>query len=304
MKKVIISLLICFSLLFNFATPAIASTNTSTDVIRAGENELVLSDASHIKLTYLPNDGTSSSASVDEMPFSVKQYQGDQLVQEVTGYVGGPTIQIIDYDHGKVVAKTTRNISDFVTKTSEPTSVAPFASAISNHGTVLGHIVYNKAYGSNEEKVISVYSKIEDCVTEAYAFHALATDSINAIVGALIGAGLGLILGPVIDIPALVASIVTSLGGSVVGNIVGIAIDDTVAVSATYYTLCGYHAPTKYYSPGYDGVARLVLTKNNKAYNQWFYEGYTPHNWRDGPLATMLYLGTFGGTFPYVKEYR
>ena len=147
-------------------------------------------------------------------------------------------------------------------------------------------------------------TKITKNDLESYRIHALATDSVTTIVGALVGAGLGVILGPLIDIPAIVVSIVTSLGGSAVGGAIGIAIDDSVAVDTTYYTLTGYHAPTNYYSPGYDGVARLVKTKNSNAYNKWFYEGYTPHNWKDGPLANVLYIGTFGGTYPYVKEYR
>lgn len=297
MKKAIASILACVFLLCTFSFPALADTNVAT-----GTNEVILSDTSRIELTYLSNGGTRSSSTGNG--FIVRQYEGDQVVQEVTGYVGGPTIQIVDYNNGNVVKQTTRNVADIVTKTSVSVPSDSFTRAASSYGDYLGRIIYNKASGSNEEREITVYSKVTKHDLESYRIHALATDSINAIVGALVGAGLGLILGPEIGIPALVASIVTSLGGSAAGTVVGIAIDDSVAVDATYYTLTGYYAPTNYYSPGYEGVARLVKTEYSSAYNQWFYEGYTPHNWKDGPLANVLYIGTFGGTYPYVKEYR
>lgn len=279
-----------------------ASANMSKDVNRTGTNEVALSDTCRIELTHLPNGVARSS--LDEKHFVVKQYQVDQIVQEVKGCFGAPTIQIIDYNHGEIVKKTTRNVSDFATKSSEITPVAPLTRAGSDYGTSLGRNIYNKAYGSHEEREITVYSKVTKHDEESYHLHATATDSITTIVGALVGAGIGAFLGPIIEIPALVASIVSSLGGSIAGGAIGILIDDSVSVDATYYTLTGYHAPTNYHSPGYDGVARLVKTQSHSAYNKWFYEGFTPHNWDDGPLANILYLGTFGGTYPYVKEYQ
>lgn len=301
-KKTIASVLICISLLLTSSFSALAATNVSTDKGTTGTYGVALSNTSRIELTYLTNSGTRSSVNGDA--FVVKQYEGSEVIQEVTGYVGGSTIQIIDYNNGKVVKQTTRNISDMVTKTSETTSVDSLTSAATNHGTVLGHIIYNKSFESNEERKITVYSKITKNDLESFRIHALKTDSINAIIASVVGAGLGRVLGPLIDIPALVTSIVTGLGGSVVGAAIGIAIDESVAVDATYYTLTGYYAPTNYYSPGYDGIARLVKTQQSRVYNKWFYEGFTPHNWKEGPLANMLYIGTFGGTYPYVKEYR
>lgn len=288
MKKAISSVLICIALLLNLTAPVMASTNASTDVNR-------------IELVYLTNDNSRASENGNGTPFVVKQYQGNQVVQEVTGYVGGPTIQIIDYYNGKIIKQTTRNVSDFVSKISETPSDS--SNATSDYGSYLGRIIYNKASGSNEEREITVYSKQTYFNEESFRIHAEATDTISSLVGALVGAGLGVILGPMIDIPALVLGIVTGLGGGAVGGLVGIAIDEAVSVDAYYYTLTGYYEPTNYYSPGYEGIERLVQTKG-PAYNKWFFEGYTPQQWKDGPLANVLYLGTFGGIYPYVKEYR
>ena len=87
-------------------------------------------------------------------------------------------------------------------------------------------------------------------------------------------------------------------------KIISISLDESVSVDAYHYALTGYYEPTNYYSPGYEGIERHVKTKKSSAYNEWFYEGFTPHQWKDGPLANVLYIGTFGGTYPYVKEYR
>lgn len=294
MKKSISSVLICIALLLNITIPAIASTNMST--------ESTGSNATHIDLMYLTNATTNSSKNGYGTSFVVKQYQENQVVQEVKGYVGGPTIQIIDYSNGEVIKQTTRNVSDFVTKISETTSDA--LNATSDYGSYLGRIIYNKATGSNEEREITVYSKLTDYDQESFRIHAAATDTVSSVVGAVVGAGLGVILGPLVDIPALIMGIITGLGGSVVGGLVSISLDESVSVDAYHYALTGYYEPTNYYSPGYEGIERHVKTKKSSAYNEWFYEGFTPHQWKDGPLANVLYIGTFGGTYPYVKEYR
>lgn len=169
MKKAISSVLICIALLLNLTAPVMASTNASTDVNR-------------IELVYLTNDNSRASENGNGTPFVVKQYQGNQVVQEVTGYVGGPTIQIIDYYNGKIIKQTTRNVSDFVSKISETPSDS--SNATSDYGSYLGRIIYNKASGSNEEREITVYSKQTYFNEESFRIHAEATDTISSPVSA------------------------------------------------------------------------------------------------------------------------
>ena len=99
-------------------------------------------------------------------------------------------------------------------------------------------------------------------------------------------------------------AIVSGLGGSVAGGAIGIAFSEDVAVNSKYYMLTGYHAITNRYSSGYDGVARQVCTKNSNYYKKWFYDGFTPYNWKDGDnLAISLWNSMIGTTWPYVKAY-
>lgn len=297
MKKLIVSILICLSIFSNYVIPTMASANVG-DI---GTIKMAFSSTSHIELSYFPS--YASSSTTNEKSFLIKQYEGTQIIQEVRGQVGGSTIQITDYKNGNIVGEKTRAVSGIITKTSENASNKLFVGAVTaDYGNVIGKIVYNKAYGSNEEKVLSVYSKITKNDSESYRINGTATDTLSIIVGAAVSIGLGAI--PGINLLELVGAIITSLGGSIAGGAIGIIFSESVSVIATYYTLRGYYAPTKYYSPGYDGVARFVTTRKSSSYNKWLYEGFTPQNWKDGDsLANFLWLGTFGGTYPYVKKY-
>ena len=101
-------------------------------------------------------------------------------------------------------------------------------------------------------------------------------------------------------------AIVSAYGGNVAGGaIIGVLFTEKVAVDATYYTLTGYHSTSNYHTAGYYGIARLVKTKNSNAYNKWFYEGYTPQEWRKGDsLANILWIAVFARPFPYVYAYQ
>lgn len=301
MKKAMMIIFVCF-LIINFTLPTMAYTHSKVNSnIDIGKTEIVLSDRSRLEIEYLPSDGTRTNK--DNFPFIVREYN-DNMLTEIRGYVGSDIVQITNYIDGNKIDQKTKDVSDIVTRTKmEKMNVRNSLRSLNAGKNKLGSIIYNKAYGSNEEKEIIVYSKITDRDMESYEIHAEASSTVSLIVSSLVSKGLGAVMKKA-DITSLVITLVSGLGGIVANGIIGIFVKDTVAVEATYYTLNGYYSPTGYYSPDYEGVARQVKTKKSNSYNKWFYEGYTPHNWKDGPLANMLYLGTFGGVYPYVKEYR
>lgn len=94
-------------------------------------------------------------------------------------------------------------------------------------------------------------------------------------------------------------------GGNTLGGKIGVAFPEPVAVEATYYTLTEYHSASNHYIAGHKGVERLVTTKKSNSYNKWFYEGYTPHNWKKSDdFATILWMSVFARPFAYVHAYR
>lgn len=300
MRKILLSIFLCASVILNNTMLAIALIPKNYAIAFSEINNQDSSYQNRLQVEYSARSFIDKSLHKQE--FVVKQYKNNELIEEVRGKIGGSSIEICKIHHGLVVSKAVRSVSDFVTKTSANILVRPYVYFQSDNGTRLGCIIYNKSFESNEERELTVYSKITKRDIESFRVHGTAADTVAAIVGAAVSIGIGKLLGS-ISISGVIEAIISSLGGSIAGGAIGIFFDEVVAVDATYYSLRGYHEPSDYYSPEYNGVTRLVKTRNSKVYNEWFYEGFTPHNWKEGPLANMLYIGTFGGTYPYVKEY-
>lgn len=295
MRK-IIGLLMSFILLFTFSVPAFAADNEEVQ----SETIIHLSDDSYMEIVSSLNEDTRVQN--NDTTFLIREYKHDELVHTVEGSFGGEKLICVDYKGGQEVNRKIINIADRVTVSKSNSECSVLRGS---YGSVLGHIIYNKDIGNNTPgEDITVYSKVTNQDYESYTINGAVADTISDISGIILSVLSAFI--PSANVATSIAiAIVSAFGGNVAGGAIGVAFTEEVAVDATYYTLTGYHASSKYYTPGYKGVERLVKTKKSSAYNKWFYEGYTPSNWKKGDdLASVLWSAVFGRPFPYVYAYR
>lgn len=103
----------------------------------------------------------------------------------------------------------------------------------------------------------------------------------------------------------IAAAIVIAFGGSIAGGAIGVNFTEDVAVEADHYTLTGYDYSNNQYTAPQPGVAKKVITVKSKSYNEWFYEGFVPQNWKDGDnLAYVFWADLYNYLqYPGVKSY-
>jgi len=138
---------------------------------------------------------------------------------------------------------------------------------------------------------------------ESYTINGKTTDTLAIITGVV--ASIISIFVPQATIWKQIAvAIISSVGGSAAGGAIGVVFSEPVAVEAYYYSLTGYDYTSGRYTSSYSGIARRVVTKNSSAYDEWFYDGFTPRNWKDNTLAYWFWSNLNGGDqYPGVKVY-
>lgn len=302
----IISLFLCAVFLFTFTTPAFAATVE----IKSTET-FATSDTGYIEITSWTESVQRGSAQIaaasNEITynFEIKQYELNELTQKVTSDLNNGKLIVTNYTDGIPVSTEFIYIADRVkrTKISADTEVASTTATTTSVGTAIGHISYKTtSYGTNER--LRVHSKFNRSDTESYTINGRATDTIAIIIGLLVGA-FTTWLTKKEDISYQIAvGIITGLGGSVAGGAIGITFSEDVAVTASYYTLTGYDISTGRYTQGFEGISRYVVTQSSSYYRQYFYDGYTPNNWKDSGFAYMLWSQLFAGDYyPGVSSY-
>lgn len=299
MRKVLLSVVLSILMVLNFVMPAMAAGNTENNT-----TIISLAETSSMEISVFSSNG--ERATNDGQPFLIKQYDNGTVVQTVEGTIGGNQIISTLYENGQMKSERVINVLDRVQKiTNSDKAIESSTRAATSYGGVLGHIIYNKEYGSNLEQQVTVYSEITSRDSEGYVINGALVDTISDIVGLILSAIGVFFSDPYSPIAVQIAkAIVLQYGGNVLGDAIGVTFTENVSVDATHYTLTGYHAASNYYTSGFDGVERLVKTTSSSAYNHWFYEGFTPHTWKDGDhLASNVWTAIFGRAFPYVKEY-
>ena len=298
MKRLLISIILSILIMFNSVMPTMANTTTVND------NTIVsLSSSNHMEISVISTNGYRAVRGGEK--FLIKHYDNGNVIQTVQGTIGGDQILSTSYENGRVKSKKVINVSDRIQKVNNADIVlGSSARAVTNSWGVLGHIIYNKEYGSNVEQKVAVHSKLTKDDNEGYIINGALKDSISDITGLVLSV-MGIFL-PGASVAAQIAkAIVLHYGGKIIGDAIGVNFTENVSVRAKYYTLRGYHIASNYYTAGFDGVERHVKTVSSKAYNKWLYEGFTPHTWKDGDhLASNIWTAIFGRSFPYVKEYR
>ena len=307
MKK-FLSLILSLVMILSLTVSASASASESqrTETFEA-------SATSRLEITYTTENPSSSlnffaspSGRTTKETFVVKQFENDTLFQTVAGEMGGEEIIVTNYDGDNIVSTEVILVADIVTKNNatrtvtENTAVSPRST--SNYGFQVGYITYNITPNAQIAGRISVFSKPTYTDNESYTVRGKASDTLGIIVAALTSA-VGNILAEIIPLYDLVAAIVSEFGGNLAAEI-GIAFTEDVAVVANHYTMTGYDYTANRYSNGHDGAARRVTTQSSEYYNEWFYDDFTPHAWKNNRTAAYLFwYDLYGYTCPGVLSY-
>ena len=298
MTKKVVSILLCLAIIMSMTVPAMATNATISDqTMRVNVTEDV-----YLDIVVSPNQERKvNSDSGDE--FIIRQYKNDNLTQVVSGEVGTGKVFVVNYENSKIKNEKVLLTANRVTvKSSIAEQRVEMLASSTNYGNVLGYIVYNKAYGSQKEEELAVYSLNGTTQKGKYVINGAMGETVSEFLA--IGFD---ILGVIIPVEGIALKILTAIAirhvGGGIGDVITSSFTEEVDVEATPYTLRGYHAASNYYSLGYEGTEYHVTSSNHNG--EWYYEGYTPHTWKDGDiLANILWISIFGGVYPYVKEYR
>lgn len=260
-------------------------------------------------------DTTASKANIeitcasesDDYDYLVTQYEGTQIAQTVAVYLEADSLLVTNYKNGEVTSQETIRISDRVTKTTSYVEVAPVVPTNDTRsiGSRIGSITYATSIYDTTSRFVSVYSKYNYTDTESHTINALATDTLAVVSGIILGI-IGVFVAEALSAGTatqIAIAVITSAGGSAAGGAIGVALSEEVAVQASYYTLTGYEPSTGRYTRSYNGVARQVITQGSNSYREWFYENFTPRNWKDRDFAYWLWCDLSNNSFPGVSSY-
>ena len=298
MRKRIISVLVCVSVLVSLALPA-----TAVDTVADSVQTYYLSETSWLEFSH--NETTQHVRSGDSDEFTIKQFYNNALLQEVHGYTGGEYLTVIDYQNGEVVNTELIRVADRITPVETDNTVAQSTTTANSVGSVIGYITFNPMHYETTSRRICVFSNMDYHDNESYTIHASVSDTIATLAGLMVSA-LATILSDGQNICIqVITSIVSSLGGSVAGGAIGVKFSEPVSVDAYHYTLTGYDYSTGRYTEGYTGVARHVNTTRSKYYNEWFYDAYTPQAWKSSNLLHSYFWSNLWPLdyFPGVKNF-
>lgn len=307
MKK-LLSIFLVLSMMLSLCTPALAvdvdkEQNEGSDIY-----SISTSSSGRIEVIYTNRDekdkaDTARIIEESKDDFEIRQYENEKLIQTVRGRAGGDRIIVTNYENGEITNSDTILVAERIEVQDAQNETVASTRAAAGYGSLIGTITFNQSVSGVQEEVMRVYSKTTKTDREAYTINGKATDTLSVIAG-LIFSVIGVFL-PAQKIATQIAiAIVTGIGGSVAGGAIGKVFSEDVSVDATHYTMTGYHVATARYSYAYTGTANHVQTKNSAYYNKWFYEGFTPQNWKENDnLAVCLWEEMISGIWPGVKRY-
>lgn len=300
MFKKLICIILSLSIVLSLSVNAFAVSDNDTIT-----EHINISETNTLEITYVsPSKISRTSSSQDDIAeFEVKQYYENELIQVVTGQIGGSYLYVTDYNDGLVTSQSTRRVSDIISKNTSFTDSQDNLLSTASLGTLLGTINYNPTATDGAREKVKVYSYYKTRDTEAYTIRAHPADTIALLASALVSA-ITFIATLNLSAADIIKNIVITYGGSIMSSTIEVAFEEDVAAYAYYYDLTGYDVGTGRYSNTYDGIAYYILTQKSSAYNTWRYDGYTPRNWQQSAFALGMWSEFFNTKeYPGVSSY-
>lgn len=260
-----------------------------------------------IEIEYEPvlDVGVTSMDASTQTPFKIKQIEYGELTQLVEGATNGEYLIVTNYKDGVVIGQERIILSERIIKLDSGMSSTTLLAEAAAVKQLVGYITYNPTIETNTTHRVSVYTQLTKQDDESYRVNAKATDTMAVVVG-IIASMVSMYITKNIEmdrVREIATNIVATLGGSILGGAIGVIVSENISVKAYYYTTQGCDYETGRYTPGYDGRALHVLTRDSTYSGQWFYEGFPPTNWQDNNLAIMIWNALFIEVYPNVKSY-
>lgn len=299
MIKKLICLVLSLALFVALCIPALAADNS---ISSSSPNfaSFRTSNTGRMEIEIIPQDSTKI-ADNETSSFTITQYENEEIVQTVSGKPNGSTLIVTDYQNGIATKESVINVSDRIIKSQTASSDVALNRA--SVGTPIGYISYNKDMVTGENLRIRVYSLLTKHDVESYTINGKKSDTLAVITG-LVGNIVAVFIPDLATWKEIAIAIVSTFGGSILGDAIDVIFSEQVAVDASYYELTGYDYTLDRYTRSQGGVARRVLTKNSNAYDKWFYDWFTPRNWKDNTLAYWFWSDLNSGDhYPGVKSY-
>jgi len=188
-------------------------------------------------------------------------------------------------------------VADRVSKTASTARAMTLASYYA-----AGDITYKRLYQTDPQERAQVQYEMYYSDNEAYTINGQAADTLAVIVG-IVASIISVFIPAAAVWKQIAIAVVSAWGGSIAGGAIGVFFSEDVAVNAYYYHMRGYDYNYPRYSQVYSGIARKVTTQSSGAYNEWFYDGFTPYNWRDNTLAYWIWTDLWPTQYPGVEYY-
>lgn len=292
-------LLICSILLANTVTPSVAAEAPTEE-----KQIFVTSETGYMEIvTEKDMDGNATR-------YAISQYENDRLTQVVYVVIGLDELIVENYDADRLLSKETICVSNYVTKSvSQSNNIYSQVEQPLAKGAYykVGSIKYYPLFdGSVSSKIVPVYAEYSYSDIESYTINAEATQTLAMVVSILMGA-----FGTYITLTApvwqqIAVSIVAGWFGSVSGGAIGVAFSENVAVRSYHYHMKGYDTVSSVYTLPISGAAMRVLTQTSNSYDEWFYDGYTPSNWKNNSFGMVIWnelFPAYSANYPGVESY-
>ena len=285
MKKKVISLLVCMSLMLSICSPAFA-----VEVYQPVKTTF----------TYVDSEGTTC--------------QIDIIINEKDNTVTTSSEEqeyLFDLNNNTI----TTTVLDVEVKT-EPLNLpvsqnfvpapASIAAAKEYIGLLQFKPAFDKTQGKNIYDMLYIYSRNSGTIEEEYTIHGDIADSITQIIGTLVTffLGLGMLAEVAGQTAALLIGKLVDFGViKVVGETVKKAFLETVDANKTGYELEATDPKTSR-TRNYEG-AKFVVISVGAHFNETYYSGYYPQfmEQEDVVVASGLYSSFFPYNFPGVSSY-
>ena len=298
MKK-LLSVVLSVIVIFSLSVPSLAAGPTTEETYL-----LDIGDGASIELEiYSHVDSNTTWRS-----FRSIQYYNGEIVQAIDGVIGEEQLRITNYENGVVASNSTANVSERIKCDTKYVTQSLQAANAGQYGALCGSITYNEQINNEifvrRKEVADVYSQYNGSEYDQYVINAKAGDTINFWVGVILSIGGAILTARYEMVGIIVAGVIGAAGGVITGGIVQNNVTETVDVTSMSYTMTAVHRDSGRTYTSW-GDAMQVISKGSSRYNEWYYTGTTPRNWKNDDYARdvwnncVLVMSEYPGVFSY-----